>query len=217
MIKILLLEDDVVLSETLVEELQEEGYSVDVAKHGEMVYDLTSANRYDLYIFDVHVPYVDGFTLLEQLRQSGDATPLIFLTSKDRMEDKEVGFEAGCDDYLCKPFALVELKHRIKAILKRTAPPQKARYHDIEIDVGQNYLKIGEKEVEIEHKALQILHLFLSHPGRVFSIEDIIEEIYAPEVPSYTVIRVHISKINALFEVKRIKNIRGVGYKYETS
>ena len=212
--KILLLEDDIVLAETLVAELQEEGYAVEMAKHGEMVYNLTSVQKYDLYIFDVNVPYIDGFTLLKELRQSGDETPLIFLTSKDRIADKESGFEAGCDDYLCKPFALSELKYRIKALLKRTAPVKKIAYGDIEIDLTQKYLKIGDEVMDIEYKALQILHLFVSNPGKIFSLSEIIDAIYAPEDPSFTVIRVHISKINALFSQKRIKNVRGVGYKY---
>jgi len=214
--KILLLEDDIVLLETLAEELMEEGYGVDVAKHGEIVYDLTAVNKYDLYIFDVNVPYVDGFTLLQQLRESGDDTPLIFLTSKDQELDKANGFEAGCDDYVCKPFSLTELKHRIKALLKRTSAPSLLEYGDIQIDLEQKLLQINGKNSDIEYKTLQILHLFVSHPGKIFSIDDIIEKVYDSQEPSYTVVRVHISKINALFTTKRIHNIRGLGYKYET-
>lgn len=216
MIKILLLEDDTVLLETLAEELEDEGYYVDRAKHGGIVYDFTFSTKYDLYIFDVNVPYVDGFTLLEELRKSGDETPLIFLTSKNQEKDKDAGFESGCDDYLCKPFSISELKHRIKAILKRTLPPEQTSYKDVVIDLEQKYLQIASKTVETEYKTLQLLHLFVNNPDKIISMDEIIEEIYAPHQPSLTVIRVHISKINALFEEKRVLNIRGLGYRYET-
>lgn len=213
--KILILEDDSVLLETLADELSNEHTQVDSAKHGEEVLDLTSKNHYDLYIFDINVPYIDGLTLLNELRAAGDETPAIFLTSKNEEPDRIKGFEAGCDDYLAKPFSLSELKLRVKAVLKRAAKKLDVIYDDVSIDLKTNILRIKDKTVEIDKKDLEILHLFISNQKSVFSIDDIISHLYRDKLPSATVLRVHISKINALFEKKRIVNIRGLGYKYE--
>ncbi len=215
MIKILLLEDDLVLLESLSEELEDEGYSIDRAKHGKELLDLTYKNRYDLYILDVHVPYIDGVTLLQELRSAGDTTPAIFLTSKNKESDKIAGFQAGCDDYLVKPFSLSELKLRLQALLRRTSKAKLLEFDDISIDTQHHVLKINDKSRLLDQKALEILTLFIAQPNAVLTIEQIIEEVYADKVPSNTVIRVHISKINALFLQKRIVNIRGVGYRYE--
>lgn len=216
MASILLLEDDLVLLESLCDELEEEGYKVNKAKHGKELLDLTYKQHFDLYILDIHVPYIDGLTLLSELRAANDTTPAIFLTSKKEESDKIAGFQAGCDDYLVKPFSLYELKLRVKALLRRTTQEQLLHFDDISIDVAHNLLQIEGKNVVIDQKALEILALFIANPNAVITMEQIIEALYRDKVPSYTVIRVHISKINALFETKRIVNIRGVGYRYES-
>ena len=215
--KILLLEDDIVLLESLCDELMEEGYSVDCAKHGKELLDFTYENNYNLYLLDIHVPFIDGVTLLQELRDSGDTTPTIFLTSKNSQQDTINGFQAGCDDYLVKPFSLAELKLRIQALLKRTMQTPSLQYDDIFIDMHHYTLQIAGVDTPIDPKALEILHLFLSHPNTTLTTQEIIDKVYVDKVPSATVIRVHISKINTLFDTKRVKNIRGVGYRYEKS
>ncbi len=212
--RLLLLEDDAVLLETLHDELTRCGYEVYVAKHGEAALTESAARRYDLYILDINVPYIDGLSLLDSLRQSGDTTPAIFLTSRRGEADTIAGFAHGCDDYLTKPFSLGELKARIAALLRRTGGGMLLRHDDIELDLAHHILRIGGKEVALSHKEMEILHLFLSHPGRLFSTDEIIERLYRDTLPSTTVIRVHISKINALFPEKRIVNVRGAGYRY---
>ena len=216
MASILLLEDDLVLLESLADELEDEGYSVDRAKHGKELLDLTYNNSYDLYILDINVPYVDGLTLLRELRASNDTTPTIFLTSKNTESDKIAGFEAKCDDYLVKPFPLYELKLRIQALLRRTAKEKLLHYDDITIDIEHNILKIKDEVCLLDKKALEILGLFIAHPNTVFTMSQIIDEVYQDKIPSNTVVRVHISKINALFQKKRILNKRGIGYHYES-
>ncbi|MBT8349564.1 MAG: response regulator transcription factor [Sulfurovum sp.] len=213
--KILLLEDDIVLRETVEDELHEANYTVEVAIHGEAVLDLTLKNRYDLYIFDINVPYIDGVTLLKELRESGDNTPAIFLTSRSEEPDIIRGFQIGCDDYVVKPFSILELKLRIDAILKRTVKKKTICFEDIELDLKNNYLSINSQSVEVHQKTAELLHFFISHPGQTFSFDDIINNLYHEKIPSHTVIRVHISHINALFEQRRIINIRGIGYRYE--
>ena len=214
--KILILEDDLVLLESLSDELEDEGYSVDKAKHGKELLDLTYNKNYNLFILDINVPYIDGLTLLMELRASDDTTPAIFLTSKNTESDKIAGFKAGCDDYLVKPFSLFELKLRIQALLRRTTKKKLLHFDDITIDIEHNMLQIKEENRLLDQKALEILALFIANPNTVLTMEQIIDEIYQDKVPSYTVIRVHISKINALFQKKRIINMRGIGYRYES-
>lgn len=213
--KILILEDDSVLLETLEDELRAANYKIDTAKHGEEVLDLTSNNKYDLYIFDINVPYINGIDLLKDLRESGDQTAAIFLTSRNEEVNRLNGFSVGCDDYIVKPFSLSELKLRIQAILRRTTYDLIVACDDIKIDLHNNMLEIENTPIIVDKKTLEVLHLFISNPNNVFSVNDIIEHLYNNKTPSYTVIRVHISKINRLFETKRIHNIRGLGYRYE--
>lgn len=213
--KLLILEDDIVLRETLEAELQND-YAVDTAKHGEEVLALTFDHHYDLYLFDINVPYIDGLTLLHDLRSVGDDTPTLLLTSKNTESDRIKGFNVGCDDYLGKPFSLRELKLRIHAIIKRTHGLQITSYDDIYLDLENNYITINNKPITLHKKRLEILHLFINHPNVIFSYDDIIKRIYTDNDVSDTVIRVHISKINELFgNEKRIRNIRGKGYKYD--
>lgn len=213
--RILILEDDAVLLETLLAELEAEGYACEGAAHGEAVLELTMQQRFDLYLFDINVPYIGGISLLEELRQSGDDTPTIFLTSRGKEHERLAGFSAGCDDYLSKPFSLAELKARISAILRRYGHTELLRAGDVQIDLQNHRLLLNHEEIEIEHKALEILALFAANPGKIISKAQIVERVYPDSEPSDTVIRVHISKINALFPQKRIVNIRGVGYRYE--
>jgi len=217
MLKILLLEDDLVLLETLCDELYLAGYSVDTAKHGKEFFDLSFQNSYHLYILDINVPFIDGLTLLKELRNAGDKTPAIFLTSKNTEQDKIDGFEIGCDDYLVKPFSLHELKLRVKALLRRIYQEDFICYDDIIIDKKHYKVKIQDKEMSLDKKVIDILHLFISQPNTILTFNDIVESIYREKVPSATVVRVHISKINALFDKKRIINVRGIGYCYEKS
>lgn len=211
---ILILEDDPVLLETLKLEL-EERYRVETAGDGRCFLDHTFHHRYDLYLMDINVPEIDGLTLLEELRFSGDDTPAIFLSARREELERMEGFRAGCDDYLGKPFSIGELKLRIEALLRRSGRGSRLVCDEIEIDRERNRLIIDGQEHTLEPKELEILRLFLAHPGEVITIDRIVREIYGHREPSPTVIRVHISKINALFARKRIHNLRGVGYRYE--
>jgi len=214
MYKLLVMEDDQVLLETLEEELTAHGYQVCAARHGDEALSYIFKNNYDLYIFDINVPFIDGLTILQELRDSVDFTPAILLTSKNTEQDKITGFKSGCDDYMTKPFSIVELKCRIDAILKRRNVENIIEQDGIKIDLKHNILEIYNKSVMVDKKALEILHLLLSHRNTVISYEEIIEHLYKNKIPSLTVIRVHISKINSLLDKKLIKNIRGIGYIY---
>ncbi|MBD3842632.1 MAG: response regulator transcription factor, partial [Campylobacterales bacterium] len=172
--KILILEDDPILLETLQDEFESIGYLVDIAKHGNEALEKTYNAKYDIYIFDIQVPYINGLSILDELRKSSDKTPTILLTSKNSDEDKIRGFQKGCDDYITKPFSLQELQYRIKAILNRTKKQSEPISIDnITVDLKKNIFQIDGNDIQIDKKTLEILHLFITNNNTLFSYEDI--------------------------------------------
>ena len=218
MYKILILEDDDLFASTLEDFLSDEGFEVDIAKDGEECLELNFKKNYDLYIFDINVPKINGLDLLEQLRQSDDNTPTIFLTSykdKDTLHD---AFLKGCDDYLKKPADLDELILRIKALLKRNKKQFKV------IDLSNNFTfnpstkRVYENEVDLNLpiKVLDLIELFLENKGEIVTKNMIISKLWATsEDYSEGSIRVYINQIKKLFNKDSILNIKGIGYKIE--
>lgn len=131
--KILLLEDDEILSQTMVQFLKQDNYDVSVVYDGEEAIERTYDERFDLYLFDVNVPFVDGMDVLKLLRDAGDFTPAFLITALIDLDSMSKGFDSGCDDYIKKPFDIDELLVRIKAILKRKNPV--VEYGNIRFDL----------------------------------------------------------------------------------
>ena len=218
MYKILILEDDDLFASTLEDFLSDEGFEVDIAKDGEECLELNFKKNYDLYIFDINVPKINGLDLLEQLRQSDDNTPTIFLTSykdKDTLHD---AFLKGCDDYLKKPADLDELILRIKALLKRNKKQFKV------IDLSNNFTfnpstkRVYENEVDLNLpiKVLDLIELFLENKGEIVTKNMIISKLWTTqEEYSEGSIRVYINQIIIILGKDAISNIKGIGYKIE--
>lgn len=218
MYKILILEDDDLFASTLEDFLSDEGFEVDIAKDGEECLELNFKKNYDLYIFDINVPKINGLDLLEQLRQSDDNTPTIFLTSykdKDTLHD---AFLKGCDDYLKKPADLDELILRIKALLKRNKKQFKV------IDLLNNFTfnpstkRVYENEVDLNLpiKVLDLIELFLENKGEIVTKNMIISKLWTTqEEYSEGSIRVYINQIKKILGKDAISNIKGIGYKIE--
>ena len=218
MYKILILEDDDLFASTLEDFLSDEGFEVDIAKDGEECLELNFKRNYDLYIFDINVPKINGLDLLEQLRQSDDNTPTIFLTSykdKDTLHD---AFLKGCDDYLKKPADLDELILRIKALLKRNKKQFKV------IDLSNNFTfnpstkRVYENEVDLNLpiKVLDLIELFLENKGEIVTKNMIISKLWTTqEEYSEGSIRVYINQIKKILGKDAISNIKGIGYKIE--
>ena len=218
MYKILILEDDDLFASSLEDFLSEEGFEVDIAKDGEECLELNFKKNYDLYIFDINVPKINGLDLLEQLRQSDDNTPTIFLTSykdKDTLHD---AFLKGCDDYLKKPADLDELILRIKALLKRNKKQFKV------IDLSNNFTfnpstkRVYENEVDLNLpiKVLDLIELFLENKGEIVTKNMIISKLCTTqEEYSEGYIRVYINQIKKILGKDAISNIKGIGYKIE--
>lgn len=212
MYKILLLEDDSGFNATLKDFLEEEGFGVDALFDPLSAFESSYTNRYDLYLLDVNLPYENGFVFLKRLRESGDLTPAIFLTSKEGIGSLKEGFNAGGDDYLKKPFELDELLCRISALLRRQIRTEHIFIGEYKFDATSKRLFFKDKEVALSNKAAQLLFLLLEAKGTLVSIERIKERLWScDEEASEGAIRVYVTQLKRYFH-KKIKNIRGIGY-----
>ncbi len=206
MSRLLLLEDDPSLSKTLIKYLERNGYTVDWAKNGEEAVDLSYENRYDLYLFDINVPLLNGIDLLSELRNAEDFTPTIIISALVDIDSVTKGFVAGADDYIKKPFDPEELLIRIKA--KTSGLKKKLTLGEIEIDTeNETVFKAGEaiSMGEVQRKIL--ISLIKNHPNPVTK-----EELFLlMRQPNDLALRVNISKLKKTLGVE-IKAVRGVGY-----
>ncbi len=218
--KILLLEDDIGLSDIISEYLQDNDFDIDLVYDGEEALDRAYESNYDLYIFDVNVPAIKGFDLLKILRDKGDSTPTIFVTSLNDIEDVSKGFESGADDYLKKPFELAELLLRIKNIQKRSYTQQRSTIVQIDKDISFNIdsemLHTSEGSVSLPQKELKLLKHFLKHPNEVVTFESLNEVLWDyDETPSSESLRAHIKNLRKHLTKDMIHNLRGLGYRFE--
>ncbi len=216
--KIMVLEDNELLVETLEEFLSDNGYMVRIAKRGNEAIKLVYEEKFDLYLLDVKVPDISGFEFLKSLREAGDSTPAIFLTSLNDQESLAEGFNLGGDDYIKKPFDLGELLFRIKAVLSRVYNEEK---DTLEIDnvytihkSRKRVYKHGE-ELDINLKDFELLTLLVENRGKVVTKEMIVEKLWKNEEANPGSIRVYITNLKKIFGKDRISNIRGIGYRFE--
>ena len=208
--RILLLEDDRALGETLTELLEDSGYEVDLAADGAEAADLAYDHRYDLYIFDINVPEIDGFDLLSGLREADDRTPTLFISAMVDLKTIAKGFELGAEDYIKKPFYPEELLIRVNAKLGRRE--EALRCGDLLFDPSSGTVKKGESILSLGEVQLCLLKHFLQNPGKVMDREVLMECL---EQPTAAALRVAINKLKEKTGLK-LKNVRGLGYALET-
>lgn len=214
-IKILLLEDDKLFNETLQDFLESEGFVFDSVLDPYSALDLTYENCYDLYLFDVNLPYENGFQLLSKLRTAGDMTPTIFMTSRDDKASLIEGFNQGGDDYITKPIDLDELLLRINALLRRQTRSTMVHLGEYFFDVSSKTLYKNEEPVELTQKASELLLVLLEGQGKVVALEDIKGRLWpAAEESSEGSLRVYITQLKKHFPTQ-IVNIRAVGYQLD--
>ncbi len=212
--KLLLLEDDRLFNETLQDFLEEEGFSVDVALDPYTALDMTYEHIYDLYLFDVNLPYESGFDLLGKLRQSNDMTPAIFLTSREDKASLQEGFETGADDYLKKPVDLDELLLRVHAVLRRQMRQERIKIGSYMLDMLAKTLYKEGNAVDISKKTVELLQLLIEAKGEVVTAETIKQRLWAAgQSASEGALRVYITQLKKHFP-EAIVNVRGVGYKW---
>jgi DNA-binding response OmpR family regulator len=207
LIKLLLLEDDPNLSKTLMKYLKQNGYEVDWAKNGEEALDLSYENSYNLYLFDINVPLINGIDLLSDLRDANDNTPTIIISALVDIASVTKGFVAGADDYLKKPFDPEELLVRIQA--KTSSLKKMLKFKNFEIDLQNDNIYKDEAELFMGQVQKSIfLTLVKNYPNPVTKDELLLLH----ENPSDVALRVNITKLKKNLNIN-IENVRGVGYK----
>lgn len=216
-LRILFLEDDPTLSEIIDEYLTEQGYEVTCAYDGEAAIDLGYEQPFDLFLFDVKVPYYNGFDVLRTLREANKQVPAIFMTSLGSIEDLSTAYDAGCDDYLKKPFELKELELRIKALIKRSNAGNTQEpvtiMEGMVFDPKQGRLILNGDEIILARKEAKILKILLSHPDEVISSQSLIESAWDfNEEATEESLRTHIKNLRKHLGKETILNIRGQGY-----
>lgn len=217
MMKILLLEDDEVLSETLVELLESERFEITRVCNGDMALDATFSKHFDLLLLDVNVPFINGFELLKNLRDSGDMTPAIFITVLSDVSSLSHGFEVGADDYIKKPFDFDELLVRIYALLRKS-------YHtyanEIKADafrfvIEKDELYNGGSFIPLSPYELQITRLLFQNLNKTLLKEHLLNTLNHGKEMSEGSLRVHINKLRKIG--LPIATIKGIGYRLASS
>jgi DNA-binding response OmpR family regulator len=224
MTKILIVEDELNMAQGLKDNLEFEGYQVEIASDGRNGLQKILQNGYDLILLDVMLPEISGFDICKAARKEGINTPIILLTARGEEIDKVLGLEFGADDYITKPFSLRELLARIKAILRRSpkeesAEPEYIKFGRIKVNF-KNYLALeGAGEIKMTHKEFELLHFLFKNAGKTVHRDDIISTVWGIdyEITTRTVDN-FILKLRHKIEAdpnnpKIVLTVHGVGYK----
>ncbi len=214
--KILLLEDDPILSEVIVEHLEYYNYEVASVYTGLEAEVLIYKEKFDLLLLDVNVPLLNGFELIKGLRSSGNLTPVIFITSMNSPQNVEEGFTLGANDYLKKPFEMIELKARIENIKRHFKIDESSIIQikdEVSYESSKYLLHWGGKEEKLSKKEGDFLAYFLQNRGKVISNDELMVNIWSYETaPISATIRTYIKNLRQLLGEEMITTIRGVGY-----
>ena len=218
--RILVVEDDPLLAESLIRALQQQGYSVGHARRGHDADALLRAHRYDLLLLDIGLPDVDGFEVLRRLRARADAMPVLVVTAREEVDERVHGLDLGADDYLTKPFSLSELEARVRALLRRAKPTLASRIvvGGLTVDPAARRARIGGQPVDLTAREWALLDLFLARPGQAMSKLTIARTVSdgASSITPNTV-EVYVSRLRAKLEPAGIviRTVRGFGYLWE--
>ncbi|MBE0491292.1 MAG: response regulator transcription factor [Sulfurospirillum sp.] len=217
--KILLLEDDVILGDIISSHLRSCGYELLHVSDGESAMEAASSQNFDLFIFDINVPKKNGLTVIKELRTYENTTPAIIITAYHDTAHMKSGFDNGCDDYIKKPFELEELELRIQNIKKRFSIESEEQVRIAEgifLYPHKNKLKVYDKLHQLAHKECEILMYLVARKNRVISSEELMQNIWTfDEMPSDATIRVYIKNLRNLVGKESITTIRGSGYCFE--
>ena len=207
MARILVVDDEKVMVKGIRFNLENEGYTVDVGYDGRQAVDMARANDYDLIILDLMMPQVDGLQACMEIR-SFSSVPIIMLTARGEDTDKLLGFEYGADDYITKPFNILEVKARVKALLRRAGTAQKKQEERDRISLGGLTLDSSSRTtwkdgapVELTAREFDLLELLMRHPNRVYSREQLLNLVWGYEYTGeYRTVDVHIRRIREKVE-----------------
>lgn len=215
--KILLLEDDAVLSETLVELLESEAFKVTHVENGELALDASFVEEFDLFLLDVNVPFMNGFDFLHSLRESGNKTPAIFLTALTDVASLSRGFEVGADDYIKKPFDFDELLVRIHALLRKSYQTytQNIVLNEFSFHLVKEELYKQGEFIKLAPYELEMTKMFFKNIDKTVAKELILDELSHGKEMSEGSLRVHINKLRKVG--LPLQTIKGIGYRLGSS
>ena len=222
--KILIVEDDHMMAVALREGLESEGYQVELAADGQAGLKTALEKNFDLVILDVMLPKMSGFDVCKQLRSAGNRVPLIMLTARNLEVEKVRGLNLGADDYLTKPFSLMELIARIEAILRRIKQGQVAleqyAFADVTLDFRKYEATKGHRTLELSSREFRILKCLIEHRGEVVTRDQLLDHAWSYDsFPSTRTVDVHIARLRQKIESQpnqpqHLITIHGVGYKF---
>ena len=220
--RILVVDDDRAVRESLRRSLSFNGYTVDLAEDGVEALDAITNERPDALILDVMMPRMDGLEVCRQLRGTGDDIPILVLTARDTVSERVSGLDAGADDYLPKPFALEELLARLRALLRRTGPEEASEnvlmtFGDLSLDPSTREVHRGSRPISLTRTEFALLEMLIANPRRVLTRSRILEEVWGFDFPtSGNALEVYVGylrrKTEAEGESRLIHTVRGVGY-----
>lgn len=219
--RILVVEDELDLTNAIARGLKLQGYAVDIANDGTQGWELSIVNDYDLVILDLNLPKMDGLEVCRRLRASKPELLIIILTARSQVKDRVIGLDKGADDYLVKPFHFEELSARIRALLRRDLRVREPllKVADLKLDPAEQIIWQGRQRLDLTVKEYAILEYLMRHSGEVISQEEIIEHVWGEEVNLFTTsVRVHIHSLrhklgDSSDDPNYIETIIGQGYR----
>ena len=205
--RVLVVDDEKLIVKGIRFSLEQDGYDVDCAYDGEEALKLAKENAYDIILLDVMLPKYDGFEVCQQIREYSDV-PIIMLTAKGDDMDKILGLDYGADDYITKPFNILEVKARIKAIMRRVSKRDKNQENEkvivkgeMKIDCESRRVIIGEKEINLTAKEFDLLELLMAHPNKVYSRNELLDTIWGSTYPGDArTVDVHVRRLREKIE-----------------
>jgi len=218
--RILVIEDDLEAQRYLVQGLKEAGHVVDDAADGDIGLTLALSRPYDIAIVDRMLPKMDGLKLVEEIREHGNSTPVLFLSALTEVDDRVKGLKAGGDDYLTKPYAFVELLARLDALMRRRHPAAvktRLQVGDLELDLLTRQAKRGTSNIDLQPREFRLLEYLMRHAGQVVTRTMLLESVWEYHFdPQTNVIDVHISRLRAKidkgYDMPLLHTVRGAGY-----
>jgi two-component system response regulator BasR len=217
--KLLIVEDDLLLQEGLAQALAQDGYALDCAATAAEADALIQSGEYSLVILDLGLPDKDGATLLTQWRRRGVSNPVLILTARDALEDRVKGLDSGADDYLVKPFALAELQARARALIRRYQghSDNLLQQDDLTLNLQTQQVLLQDQPLEITPKEFALLTRLMMRIGQTVHRETLQQDIYSwQDDPGSNTLEVHIHNLRRKLGKDRIKTVRGVGYRLES-
>lgn len=222
MAKVLIVEDDQLLSKLMSDYLKKDSHQTEVIANGRDAIDYLDAHEYDVVVLDWELPGLSGIEILKRLRAEGKSTPVLMLTKKSSIEEKEIGFETGTDDFLPKPFDMRELSARVKALLRRPQQytGQWLTAGSLRLDAASRVVARGEEDIRLLPKEFALLEFFMRHPKQVFSATALLNHVWssdseASEEAVSICIRRLRKKIDIQGQPSLIRTVHGEGYKLD--